>query len=68
MSQWVVLDWVGDHAREVARVDRWADADRVRQGMRGTLSIDSAESWDRYRGYDENDAAPAHTPTAAEAA
>lgn len=68
MSHWVLLEWVGGHAREVARVGRWADADTVRQGMRGTLTIDTAESWDIHRGQDEQRAPVATAPTIAEAA
>jgi len=68
MSQWVLLEWVGAHAREVARVDRWADADTVRQGMPGTLTIDTAESWDIHRGNDEHCAPGVTAPIIAEAA
>ncbi|OJW34679.1 MAG: hypothetical protein BGO50_10490 [Rhodanobacter sp. 67-28] len=67
MSEWVLLEWVGVHAREVARVDRWADADTLRQGMHGTLTIDTAASWDIHRGHDEQ-RAPTAAPTLAEAA
>jgi len=45
----------------MGRLSRWEDADLMRTGLAGSVSIDSAESWDQNRGRDER------TPVVAQA-
>ncbi len=53
MDKWVVLEWIDGRATEVGRLSRWEDADLLRTGLAGTVSIDSAESWEQNRARDE---------------
>jgi hypothetical protein len=61
VDKWVVLEWIEGRATEMGRLSRWEDADLMRTGLAGSVSIDSAESWDQNRGRDER------TPVVAQA-